>query len=72
MSETKTVWHPYPNQKPKIEGEYLVTSIFGSIKEVVTGYFESGRFDNEFDNCVKAWAELPKPYNPEENNNESR
>lgn len=60
--KTKVIWHPYPKEKPKMEGEYLVTSVFGNIKEVVIGYFESGRFDNEFDYCVKAWAEKPGPY----------
>lgn len=60
--KTKVIWHPYPQEKPKMEGVYLATAVFGSIKEVVTWYFESRRFGNKFDNYVIAWAEMPKPY----------
>ena len=25
MSENKVIWHPYPQEKPKEEGDYLLT-----------------------------------------------
>lgn len=67
MKKIETEWHPYPKEKPKIEGVYLATAVFGSIKEVVTAYFGRGRFGNEFNNYVIAWAELPEPYEKENN-----
>lgn len=30
MSETKTIWHPYPEETPPLSGFYLVTAVFGT------------------------------------------
>lgn len=69
MSETKTVWHPYPQEKPPKQMESYLTTMPKGIVGINT-FIDSvfGLYDNE----VIAWAELPEPYNPKENNNESR
>lgn len=58
MSETKTVWHPYPQEKPKKDGVFLITYRFGNKIEVAEAYVAK---DNNSDNLI-AWAELPEPY----------
>lgn len=64
MSETKTVWHPYPQEKPKEDGSYLITTIYCHIPEVISENYENGEFN--LDAFVVAWAELPEPYEEEE------
>ena len=68
MSESKIEWHKYPEEKPKKDGLFLVTYKFGNKKEVTMAYLTK---DFNSDNLI-AWAEKPEPYNPKENNNESR
>lgn len=68
MSETKTVWHPYPKEMPKKEGEYLITSDvhYGSGKEVsIVNYLKHNKFGLS-DYRVTAWAEKPEPYMEEQ------
>lgn len=68
MSETKTVWHPYP-EVPLPETEfaklYLVTAVAEYGEPYVRTAFGWQNFDmykGEF--IVLAWAELPEPYKP--------
>ena len=65
MSETKTIWHPYPKEKPKEEDEYLVT-VSNHPKNFVHYLFYSGSpcYSNQW-KYVIAWAELPEPYEDE-------
>ena len=67
MSETKTVWHPYPAETPPRKNTtYLVTQ--------KTQCEESGIRVTTARWCARtwqavdilAWAELPEPYKPEE------
>lgn len=67
MSETKTVWHPFP-EVPLPETEfaklYLVTAVAEYSKPYVrTAYAwkDFSAYKSEF--RVLAWAELPEPYN---------
>lgn len=65
MSETKIVWHPYPKEKPKRVGDYLVTiNRAPDGKEIAVRYFDGAyfRFSSK---KIEAWAELPEPYKPE-------
>lgn len=71
MSETKTKWHKWPDEKPPCRGTYLVTICVGDGEPYVISY----HFDPEcqdplacfFDGTkILAWAELPDPYKPEE------
>ena len=68
MSETKTVWHKWPEEKPSTEGRFLVTEKIGKDKPFVSVLrFEADpRFSSWgilFEKTeVLAWAELPEPY----------
>lgn len=69
MSETKTVWHKYP-EVPLPETEfaecYLVTAVAEYSKPYVrTAYAwkDFSAYKSEF--RVLSWAELPEPYQPE-------
>lgn len=69
MSETKTVWHKWPDEKPP-ENQFLLLTHLGEngCTFVDDGYFDStdGGWQGRF--CficeVLAWAELPEPYIP--------
>lgn len=74
MSEAKIVWHPYPKEKPKQTGAYLITVIpKGSKRVVAIGWYSLNIIEKSWtfhygycagcsDEDVKAWSELPKPY----------
>ena len=72
MSETKTVWHPYPKEKPKRDKEYLVTCVHqDGNKFIFIDFWFSATGEGEWFTApekVIAWAELPEPYRPEVNN----
>ena len=55
-----TKWHKYPEDKPKKDGNYLITTIYSHIPEVISENYENGEFN--LDAFVIAWAEKPKPY----------
>ena len=55
-----TKWHKYPEDKPKKDGSYLITTIYGHIPEVITESYTNGEFN--LDAFVVAWAEKPSPY----------
>lgn len=61
LQETK--WHKYPEDKPKKDGSYLITTIYGHIPEVISENYENGEFN--LDDFVVAWAEKPSPYKEE-------
>ena len=66
MSESKIERHPYPKEKPPKEGLYLITLKFGNTKDVSMGYLTKDIYSN----TLIAWAEIPEPYNPEEDKND--
>ena len=81
MSETKTTWHKYPDEKPPKSGRYLVTIVsefmgkrvttddFYDYKELLENYNRGPRYYWYYHNGeVIAWAERPEPYDPEVNN----
>ena len=82
MSETKTVWHPYPKEKPPVKDnnkkeDYLVTIRHKKETFVINASFHPfyKQFFQEYmisdlDKFVTAWAEIPEPYNPEEDKND--
>ena len=53
-------WHKYPEDRPKKDGSYLITTIYSHIPEVISENYENGEFN--LDAFVVAWAELPEPY----------
>lgn len=86
MSETKTVWHPYPKEKPfstdkqefiSMELAYICT--IKMHKETFMAElnwlpffkkFERMYWRDDIDKYVIAWAEMPESYNPEEDKND--
>ena len=58
MSESKIIWHKYPDEKPTKDGLFLITHKFGNRKEVVMAYLTK---DINSNNLI-AWAEKPEPY----------
>ena len=74
MSESKIEWHPYPKEKPKTDDQYIVSIKLWNISFTVTANWRNvkDKFVDVFDMNITAWAEMPEPYNPKENNNESR
>ena len=65
--KTKNVkfnWHPYPEEIPSKNGYYLTTSIYKRKKYIETKswFLERREFDEEDDENIIAWAEMPEPY----------
>lgn len=61
-------WHPFPKEKPKKKGRYLVTA-FDSEDKTVKPYVIVDRWRKKWghfwatpDWDVLAWAKMPKPY----------
>lgn len=79
MSETKTIWHPFPKEKPTEEKQYLISFYvceekrsgvdidFYNPEHDVWDVYDDGAYTR-----VTAWAELPEPYNRRNNNDERR
>ena len=73
MNEINVKWHPYPKEKPPIEDDYLVTVQVGLnpfIHYLHYSSYTTGKGSQW--THVTAWMDKPDPYNPKENNNESR
>ena len=68
--ETKVKWHPYPKEKPKREGDYLLTLMIDNHRYIRFGYYDIFKKRSCFlgtnEMYIIAWAELPKPYTEEE------
>ena len=66
-------WHPYPQEKPKEWGRYLVTRMrkvdFDDWNIVTIGKYEDGGpWELSYWECgglITAWAEIPEPYKEE-------
>ena len=55
-----------PRREPPKDGLYLITLKFGNTKDVSMGYLTKDIYSN----TLIAWAEIPEPYNPEEDKND--
>lgn len=70
MKKAEIEWRPFPQEKPIVLDEYLITIDYGSFKISSSAIWKNGRFiDNEEDQNgvgpVIAWAEMPEPYKVE-------
>lgn len=68
----KTIWHPYPQEKPQNNSAkpYLVSVRFFDEIVVDMDYYEGDYFKwckYRKDERVIAWAEMPDPYKEEKN-----
>ena len=61
MNENKVKWHPYPQERPVEDNDYLITVKYSRrARKVTTWDSVNGYFYIEGN--VTAWAELPEPY----------
>ena len=74
MSENIVKWHPFDYRDKsthhKEQAYYLVTIKFSSGKCLVVSlpYYEKKQRFATYDGCIIAWAEMPEPYDPENEN----
>ena len=64
MSESKIVWCKYPQEKPTVDDQYIVSIRLGKVSFTVTADWKNvkGKFKGVFNKNITAWAEMPKPY----------
>ena len=60
-------WHKYPQEKPKKDKEYLVSVNMWDKSSTSTSWWITSKeiFEDLWDGCVYAWAEMPGPYKKE-------
>ena len=63
MNKTKVEWHPYPQERPIEDDDYLITVKYRRTRKVMKWDSVNGYFYIEGN--VTAWAELPEPYKEE-------
>ena len=63
MKKTEIEWHPYPQERPIEDDDYLITVKCRRTRKVTTWDSVNGYFYIEGD--VTAWTELPEPYKEE-------
>ena len=64
MSESKIVWRKYPQEKPTVDDQYIVSIRLGKVSFTATADWKNvkGKFKAMFNENITAWAEMPKPY----------
>ena len=71
MKKAEIEWYPFPQEKPKVADEYLVTVNCGYFNITSTSNWKNGRF-TDYENepgrigSIIAWAEMPEPYDGKE------
>ena len=60
MNEINVKWHPYPQDRPIEDDDYLITVKYKYKKKVMKWNSVNGYF--HINGNVTAWAELPEPY----------
>ena len=66
MSETRTVWHPFPKEKPPEPLTwYLVTLQERKGKRLYIDLWSGSFWLSTGIRKIIAWAELPEPYKPD-------
>ena len=64
MSESKIVWRKYPQEKPTVDDQYIVSIRLGKVSFTATADWKNvkGKFKVMFNENITAWAEMPEPY----------
>ena len=64
MSESKIAWRKYPQEKPTVDDQYIVSIRLGKVSFTATADWKNvkGKFQDVFNKNITAWAEMPKPY----------
>lgn len=71
VKKAEIEWYPFPQEKPKVADEYLVTVTCGYFNISSTSTWKDGKFtDYESEpqkiGSIIAWAEMPEPYYEEQ------
>ena len=67
VKKAEIEWYPFPQEKPKVADEYLVTVTCGYFNISSTSTWKDGKF-TDYENepqkigSIIAWAEMPEPY----------
>ena len=69
-NEIRLKWRPYPEKKPKKTANCIVSISCGGTEYTMSSWWDSreGHFEdflNYFDDCITAWAYMPRPYKKE-------
>ena len=64
MSESKIVWRKYPQEKPTVDDQYIVSIRLGKVSFTATADWKNvkGKFKGMFNENITAWAKMPEPY----------
>ena len=64
MSESKIVWCKYPQEKPTVDDQYIVSIRLRKDNFTATADWKNvkGKFQDVFNENITAWAEMPEPY----------
>lgn len=70
---TQVEWHPYPDEKPFHEGKFLITlpTKYEDEDTIVIASWYGERWIKPSLRQPIAWAELPEPYHPDGEDDES-
>ena len=64
MSENKVKWHPYPQERPIEDNDYLITVKYSRRAKKVMKWDSFNGYFNIYGDVI-AWAEMPEPYEEE-------
>ena len=69
-NEIRLKWRPYPEKKPKKTANCIVSISCGGTEFTISSWWDSRKgcfedFPNYFDDCITAWARMPRPYKKE-------
>ena len=67
MKKADIEWCPFPQEKPKVDDQYIVSIRLGKVSFTATADWKNvkGKFKGMFNENITAWAEMPKPYKEE-------
>ena len=69
-NEIRLRWRTYPEEPPKKTANCIVSISCGGTEYTMSSWWDSreGHFEdflNYFDDCITAWAYMPRPYKKE-------
>ena len=67
MKKAEIEWCPFPQEKPTVDDQYIVSIRLGEDSFTATADWKNikGKFQDVFNENITAWAEMPEPYKEE-------
>ena len=67
MKKAEIEWYPFPQEKPTVDDQYIVSIRLGKVSFTATADWKNvkGKFKVMFNENITAWAEMPRPYKEE-------